>query len=209
MKPNIGWNKTIECGANTNPKLVKRIVEHCYNAGAKRVYVFDHPCDYWEDTYKNSGIEKAAKEANATVVPADKESYYQSVDIPNGAFLKEAKVHEVILDSDVFINVPVLKHHSSASLTIAMKNLMGIVWNRGYYHSKGLHQCIADFCTFKKPDLNVVDAYTIMTKNGPRGLRESDLAVIKNQLIGTDIVAIDTAAKKIFSQVQELYYDPT
>jgi uncharacterized protein (DUF362 family) len=37
-----------------------------------------------------------------------------------------------------------------------MKNLMGIVWDRGYWHRNDLHQCIADFATFRKPDLNIV-----------------------------------------------------
>lgn len=198
IKPNIGWNRTVEYGANTNPKLIKRIIEHCKDAGAKKIYVFDHSCDHWEYTYKNSGIEKAAKEAGATVVPANSESYYQSVKISKGKILKNAKVHELIMGSDVFINVPILKSHGSARLTIAMKNLMGAVWDRGYYHSNGLHQCIADFCSFRKPDLNIVDAYYVLLRNGPRGRSTDDVAIMKYQIISKDIVAADAASAKIF-----------
>ena len=169
IKPNIGWNRTPEIGATTNPLLIKRIIEHCKEAGAKKIYVFDNPCDFWEDTYKNSGIEKASKDAGAVVAPANSSSYFNNVEIKNAVLLKNVKVHELILSSDVFINVPILKQHGSSRLTIAMKNLMGIVYDRGFYHSNGLHQCIADFCLFKKPDLNVVDAYYVMLKNGPRG----------------------------------------
>lgn len=39
-----------------------------------------------------------------------------------------------ILDCDVWINVPILKHHGGANLTISMKNHMGIVWDRGAFH---------------------------------------------------------------------------
>jgi uncharacterized protein (DUF362 family) len=198
IKPNIGWNRTVEYGANTHPKLVKRIIEHCKQAGAKKVYVFDHPCDHWVSTYKNSGIEKAVKDAGATVVPADTEKYYENVKIPEGKTLKNTQIHELILDSDVFINVPILKSHGSTRLTIAMKNLMGAVWDRGYYHGKGLHQCIADFCTYKKPDLNIVDAYYVMKKYGPRGGSLANVANMKYQLISKDIVAIDAAATKVF-----------
>ena len=198
IKPNIGWNRTPEYGANTNPKLIQRIIEHCYDAGAKKVYVFDHPCDFWEYTYKNSGIESAAKSANATVVPADSESYYHAVSVGAGKILKNAKVHEMMLEADVFINVPILKNHGGARLTIAMKNLMGVVWDRGYYHSRGLQQCIADFCSYRKPDLNIVDAYNVMLRNGPRGRSTADVSNMKYQLISADIVAVDAAATKVF-----------
>jgi uncharacterized protein (DUF362 family) len=79
-----------------------------------------------------------------------------------------------------------------------MKNLMGAVWNRNFYHYSGLHQCITDFCTFKKPDLNIVDAYYVMLKYGPRGGSLEDVSNMKYQLISKDIVAIDAAAAKIF-----------
>jgi uncharacterized protein (DUF362 family) len=198
IKPNIGWARPVEYGANTHPKLVKRIIEHCKEAGAKKIYVFDHSCDHWENAYQNSGIEQAAKEAGAIVVPSGDEKYYQSVKVPNGKRLKETKVHELILDSDVFINVPVLKSHSSTRLTIAMKNLMGAVWDRGFYHGNGLEQCIADFCTYRKPDLNIVDAYNVMMKFGPSAGTPGVVENMKYQLISKDIVAIDAAASKIF-----------
>ena len=47
IKPNIGWDKTPEMAANTNPLLIKRIVEHCIRAGARKVYVFDHTISNW------------------------------------------------------------------------------------------------------------------------------------------------------------------
>ena len=59
VKPNIGWDVIPEKGANTNPALVKRVVEHCFKAGAKEVYVFDNTCDNWIKCYENSGIQRA------------------------------------------------------------------------------------------------------------------------------------------------------
>ncbi len=199
VKPNIAWDVDPERAADTNPGLVKRIIEHCFDAGAKEVYVFDNTCDNWKKSYSISGIEKAAKDAGAKVVPAHSENYYHEVQIPKGQKLKTAKVHELILESDVFINVPVLKSHSSSRLTIAMKNLMGIVWDRSYYHKNDLHQCIADFATFyRKPDLNVVDAYRVMMKNGPRGVSKEDVAMMKSLIVSEDILAVDTAATMLF-----------
>jgi uncharacterized protein (DUF362 family) len=198
VKPNIGWDVVPEKAANTNPKLVAKIVEHCLQAGAKDVYVFDNTCDNWQKCYTNSGIEKAVKDAGGKIVSGKSESYYHQVQVPKGVKLKEAKVHELIINSDVFINVPVLKCHGGATLTVSMKNLMGVVWDRGFWHKTDLHQCIADFATYRKPDLNIVDAYRVMKKNGPRGVSVEDIVTMKAQIISKDMVAADAAATKLY-----------
>ncbi|MCB0805748.1 MAG: DUF362 domain-containing protein [Bacteroidales bacterium] len=207
VKPNIGWDVSPERAGNTNPELIGRIVEHCFNAGASDVYVFDNTCDEWNKCYQSSLIEPFAKNAGAKVVPGNTEKFYREVEVPEGVRLKRALVHEAILDSDVFINVPVLKHHSSADLSIAMKNLMGIVWDRKFWHRNDLHQCIADFSTYRKPDLNVIDAYRVMMQNGPRGVSVEDVVMYKTQIISTDIVAADAAAAKVFgSEPEDISY---
>ncbi len=198
VKPNIGWNAPPERAANTNPRLVRRIIEHCLQAGAKEVYVFDHNCDAWRDSYRNSGIEQAVKEAGGKIAPGHSESYFHTVAIAKGRRLREAKEHELILQSDVLINAPVLKSHGGAKLTVAMKNLMGIVWDRGEWHSSNLHQCIADFATYRRPDLNVVDAYNVLQRHGPRGVSTADVANMRSQLLSTDLVTVDAAAAKLF-----------
>jgi uncharacterized protein (DUF362 family) len=210
VKPNIGWDVIPELAANTNPLLVGRIIEHCFKAGAKEVYVFDHTCDNWVNCYKNSGIEKASKRAGAKVVPGNSESYYQQIDIPGGVKLKNAKVHELLLDTDVFINVPVLKDHDSTRMTCCLKNMMGVVWDRGYWHSNNLHQCIADYALFeKKPALNVIDCYNVMVKHGPQGVSKEDIVQMKSQIITADWVAGDTAAAKMLGvETEKIEYIP-
>lgn len=198
VKPNIGWDATPERAANTNPQLVGKIVEHCIAAGAKKVIVFDNTCDEWTRCYKNSGIEAAVKKAGGEMVTGKDEKMYREVTIPKGKVLKDAKVHQAYLDSDVIINVPVLKNHGGATMSLTMKNLMGVVWDRGFWHRKDLHQCIADFASFKKPTLNIVDGFNVMKRNGPRGVSVDDVVNMKYQLICTDMVASDTAAVKVF-----------
>ena len=198
IKPNIGWDVGPERAGNTNPKLISELVRQCSNAGAGEIYVLDHTCDNWQRSYKNSGIESAVKEAGGKIAPAHTEGYYQEVTIPKGKSLTKAKEHELILGSDVFINVPILKSHSGARLTITMKNLMGNVWDRSFWHRNDLHQCIADFATYRKPTLNIVDAYNVMKQNGPRGVSVEDVVMMKSLLISTDMVAIDTASAKLF-----------
>ena len=199
VKPNIGWDVPPDRAANTNPLLIKRIVEHCIQAGAKEVLVFDNTCDVWNKCYKDSGIERSVRSAGGKMVPGNTEGYYQEVDLPKGKKLKKVKVHELVLDADVFIDVPVLKSHDAAKLTISMKNLMGVIWDRRYWHRNDLNQCIADYATYsRKPDLVVVDAYNVMMKNGPRGVSKNDIVKMKAQVVTTDMVAADAAAAKMF-----------
>ena len=200
VKPNIGWDVSPERAGNTNPTLVEEIVKQCYQAGAKEVYVFDNTCDNWERTYRNSGISQAVKNANGKIAPGNAEGYYQEVDVPSGAVLKKAKVHELLLSSDVVINVPILKHHGSTQLTMSMKNLMGVVWDRRFWHRNDLHQCIADFATYHKPTLNVLDAFYVMKDNGPRGASMDDVVQMNSLLISTDMVAIDAAGAKMMGK---------
>ena len=208
IKPNIAWDKTPELAANTNPELIAEIVRQCLEAGAAEVAVFDHTCDEWRKAYKNSGIEKAAHDAGAKMIPANEESYYREISLPKAKNLKTALVHNALFVCDAWINVPVLKCHGGARMTIAMKNLMGIVWDRQAFHRNNLNQCIADICTLEKPPiLNVVDAYRVVKSNGPRGRSESDVATPKGLFLSPDIVAVDTAATKFFSQIEKIAID--
>jgi uncharacterized protein (DUF362 family) len=198
VKPNIGWDAPPERSANTNPELVGQVVRSCIEAGAKQVMVFDNPCDEWTRCYKNSGIEQAVKDSGGQIVSGKNNKDYIEVAIPKGVVLKNAKVHKLFIESDVIINVPVLKNHGGAVMSLAMKNLMGVVLDRGFYHRNDLQQCIADFVTYRKPDLNIVDGFRVMKRNGPKGVSVNDVVDMKYQIIGKDIVAIDTAATKVF-----------
>ncbi|GAB7024115.1 DUF362 domain-containing protein [Salidesulfovibrio brasiliensis] len=198
IKPNIGWDVSPERGGNTNPKLVGRIVEHCLDAGAAEVIVFDHSCDSWRQCYLNSGIEAAVESAGGKMLSADSESYYREVAIPGGRNLTSAQVHKALLEADVFLNVPVLKDHSSSLITASMKNLMGVVWDRWYFHRNDLHQCIADIASFRKPDLTILDAYHVMMRNGPRGVSVEDVVKMKAQVLSTDFVAADAAGARLY-----------
>ena len=205
VKPNIGWDRSPELAANTNPELVAAIVKSCLEAGAGEVVVFDHTCDDWKLTYKNSGIEDAVKKAGGKITFGHEEKYYKTVSLPKGKRLKETQIHEDILDCDAWINVPVLKHHGGANMTISMKNYMGIVWDRRYFHGNDLQQCIADCCTYvKQPVLNIIDAYRVLKSNGPKGRSESDVVDAKALFMSSDIVAVDTAAVKFFNQISEM-----
>ena len=144
-------------------------------------------------------------EAGGIIMPANDEKYFKEVSIPNGVKVKSAKIHEALIEADAWINVPILKNHGGAKLSCAMKNYMGIVWDRRFFHQNDLQQCIADICTWqKKPVLNIVDAYRMMHQNGPQGKSAADVATLKSMIVSPNIIAIDTAALALFNQVKKL-----
>lgn len=203
VKPNIGWNREIEQAACTNPDVVRAIVEMALNAGAKKVIVMDNPCHKAEDTYSRSGIKDAAQKAGAEVRFPDENRLV--VHDFKGQRITQWPVFKDFLDVDKVINVPILKHHGSAGITISMKNLYGILGgNRGKLH-RDMGQGIADLGYGFKPHLNIVDAYRILIRNGPIGGRVSDVELRKTVIASTNIMEADVVAVNVFGSTPEQY----
>ncbi|MDR2937032.1 MAG: DUF362 domain-containing protein, partial [Rikenellaceae bacterium] len=203
IKPNIGFDKGPQTGSNTNPQLIGALVKQCKDAGASEILVFDHTLNDWRNCYQNSGIEKEVVDNGGKMVPGNDESFYVDVQLPRGVKLKNTKIHRDLIDCDVWFNVPALKNHGGAKMTAAMKNYLGIVWDRRIFHSNDLQQCIADINTWsKKPALHIVDAYRVVKTNGPGGKTPEDVTVAKALFASADPVAVDTAAAKFFIQMR-------
>jgi len=198
IKPNIAFARPPEGAANTNPEVVAELVQLCFEAGAKEVIVLDYTLDPARITYEMSGIAKAAEAKGARVVYVNLRDFVP-IEVPKGKILSayDVRVLKQVLDADVFINVPIAKTHGSARLTLGMKNLMGIIQDRGAWHRSGdLHQCIADFVTAVKPHLTVIDAIRILASGGPKGpgrVEQKDTIIAS-----TDIVAADAYATTLF-----------
>jgi uncharacterized protein (DUF362 family) len=201
VKPNIGWARAPELAATTNPEVVATLVRLCLDAGAKEVKVFDNPCEDPRRCYVNSGIMEAAKEAGATVSYMD-ERRFRTMEI-KGEVLPRWEVYQEAVEVDKIINCPILKHHSSALLTMGMKNFMGLIGgNRGQLHWH-LDQAIVDLAAFFKPTLVVLDAVRILTANGPQGGSKKYVVRLNTVAAGIDQVAVDAIGTKIFGQVPE------
>lgn len=198
VKPNIAFARPPEGAATTHPEVVAEVVRLCFQAGAKEVVVLDHTLDPPRITYEMSGIGPAVRSLGAQVVYVSSRDFVPQ-EVPRGKYLSalEVKVLRMIKEADVFINVPIAKNHSSALLTLGMKNLMGTILDRGAWHNSGdLHQCIADFTTAVRPHLTLIDAVRILTTGGPKGpgrVEQKDTVIAS-----TDIVAGDAVATTLF-----------
>lgn len=182
-------------GYYTNPDVALAVAELCLGSGAKEIVCFKPvPDGYWE---KSSYYEEM-KDAISNIRYGESR---RNVDIDRGVYLKQAEIFEVFTEVDVYINIPVAKHHNGTNFSGTLKGLMGVsssTTNR-YMHSPDgeytydkqeyLSQCIADLNLIRQPDLCVVDAIKCAVNNGPRGPGET---VKPNKILaGTDMVAVD------------------
>lgn len=196
VKPNMAWDRTPEQAANTNPEVVSTVVQMCYEAGAKKVKVFDRTVNDPRRCYVQSGIADAASAAGADVFYVD-ERKFKEVSI-KGQVLKSWHLYVDILEADKVINIPVAKHHGLAKLTMAMKNWMGVMGgSRNQIHQK-LNESLADLCLAIKPTLTILDAVRILTANGPQGGSLEDVRKLDTVIAGVDQVAVDSFGATLF-----------
>ena len=87
-----------------------------------------------------------------------------------------------------------------ATLTLGLKNLMGVVKDRGAMHAAGLHESIADLATVVKPQLTVIDATRILMANGPTGGNLNDVKQMDTIIASADVVAADAYAATLFGK---------
>lgn len=196
IKPNASWSRAPLEAVNTHPDLVSETVRLCLKAGASKVDAIDNTCDNYKSAFKINGIENAVRSTGGSMIPLNESLSFTTVNIPNAIVLKKAEISSHVLKADCFINMPIAKDHSASTLSMSMKNYMGIVKDRASFHVNGLHQCIADISSFIKPNLIIMDCTRILLTNGPKG--PGNVKVLNKIIIGTDHVAVDSLGAGFF-----------
>jgi uncharacterized protein (DUF362 family) len=196
VKPNIGWDRTPEQAANTNPDLVAEVVRLCREAGARRVIVTDVSSNEPRRAFLRSGIQEAARNAGAEVVlPGERR--FREADL-GGEVLGRWPVLEPFLAADKLINLPIAKHHSLTAVTLGLKNWYGALGGARQRLHQRIQESLADLAAFLRPALTVIDAYRVLVRNGPGGGSLADVETRKTLVAGTDPVALDAWVAKAF-----------
>lgn len=196
VKPNIGWDRTPEQAANTNPEIVAEVVRLCQEAGAARVIVTDVSCNEPRRCFQRSGIAEAARVQGAQVILPE-ERKFREVDL-RGEVLRVWPVFEPFLSADKMINIPIAKHHSLTGATLGMKNWYGILGGQRHRLHQRIHESLADLADFMRPTLTILDAYRVLIRNGPTGGNLADVALKHTVIAATDPVALDAYAAKAY-----------
>jgi len=194
IKPNVGWERTPEQAANTQPEVVAALVRACREAGASRVIVSDCPVGRPRRCFERSGILRAAEDAGAEVVLADG-SRYHTVRLSDR--LGTWDVLEPYVIATKIINAPVVKHHNLSQMTGGMKNWIGITdRSRMSFHSD-LDRSIAELAALMRPTLTVLDASRVLMRHGPEGGNPADVKPVNALAASVDPVATDAWASEV------------
>ncbi|GFO66623.1 hypothetical protein GMLC_02020 [Geomonas limicola] len=197
VKPNMGWDRSPEQAANTNPVVVRTVVEEALKAGARKVKVFDRTCNDDRRCYVNSGMVAALKGMKNVELKYIENERFKKVDL-KGKVLDEWELYDEALNADVFINVPVAKHHQLTKVTLGLKNVMGVMGGkRGAIHKK-IDEALTDVNRVLKSHLVLVDATRVLVAHGPQGGSLEDVKYLHKVIASTDIVAADAYATTLF-----------
>jgi uncharacterized protein (DUF362 family) len=198
IKPNVCTsNHTYLDAATTNPWVVGALVKMCFEAGAGRVRVFDYPFNGDNPrNYQTSGIADQVLAAGGELETLDWSKFIPT-SLPTAQSLSSAAFYSEVINADVVIDVPIAKHHGSAGLTLGMKNLMGVVSDRGAIHGD-LQRRITDLADYVRPELTVIDAVRILVANGPISDSRGDVRILNTVIASPDIVAADAYATRLF-----------
>lgn len=196
IKPNMSFAGGPEDATDTNPEVVRELVAMCREAGAERVRVLDHTLRREERCIE--GVQKACEVHGDDIVQAVSRSrFFKETPIPEGRQMTETDVMREVLEADVLIAAPVAKSHSGAGVSLSMKGMMGLVYNRGVMHSRyDLHESIVDLASLLKPALVVVDGSRVLSTNGPGG--PGRVLKMDTIIASADMVAADAQAVAMF-----------
>jgi uncharacterized protein (DUF362 family) len=193
IKPNPIGTSPPEKAIHTHPEIVETVVRECLRAGAREVVAVSGDD---ADSARRNGTLAAVERGGGTLRMISRPEEFREVLIPRGRALTKVGLAADLQDADVFINLPIAKHHAATRVTLAMKNLMGLVQDAPSFHRIGLHQCIADLTTAVSHDLVILDANHVLLTNGPAG--PGKVLVAGQVVAGVDPVAVDSYALRYF-----------
>jgi uncharacterized protein (DUF362 family) len=192
IKANMGFPNPPEWSTTTHPDVVKSLAQLCLDAGAQRVILIDNPLRDAKMCKEKSGIGAAIKDMKGVVLAMLKEEkFYKPTQVPKAKQLKSVAVAKEVLRANCLINLPTAKTHSATGVSLGIKNLMGLVWDRSAYHNKmELNTAIAEQLYVMKPDLTIVDCVYALITNGPAGPGKTE--ELNTVVASTDPVAADS-----------------
>ena len=197
IKPNMSFARSPEAASNTHPDVVKTVAAMCKEAGASKVFILDHTLAPAKICFQVSGIGPACKAIDKNMVHTiNNPSFYKQVNISGARSLAQTDVAKEFLKADVLIAVPVAKSHSATGVSLSMKGMMGLIYDRGIMHRMDLHETIVDLASFLKADLTIIDGTRVLSTGGPGG---PGRVLKKNTIIASkDMVAADAFAVAAF-----------
>jgi len=197
IKPNVSFPNPKNWGSTTNPEVVKTVAQLVIEAGASRVIVADNTMRDGMICFERTGLVDELKDIEKVkVIPLQRESFFTSVEVPSGNAIKSVKIAKLIQRCNVLINLPCAKSHAATDVSFGLKNLMGLIWDREYFHQgTDLHTAIAELSTVIRPQLTILDATRALVTGGPTG--PGKIQKLNTIIASTAPLAVDAYAASL------------
>ncbi|MBD3344581.1 MAG: DUF362 domain-containing protein [Chitinivibrionales bacterium] len=194
IKPNMSFSNPPSWGTGTSPLALKTLVSLCLEAGARRVVIADHTIREAALCREKTGFDKVVDPLKGAVLfTPDKQDQFVEKKNDDAKMLTRVELLKELDRADTLICLPTAKSHSAAGVSLGIKGLMGLVWDRSALHAEmDLHQAIAELLYYIKPSLTIVDASRALLDNGPAG--PGKVVNLETFVGGIDPVAVDSIA---------------
>ncbi len=193
IKPNIVRPVASKKGITTDVRVVEAIIKFLRDRGVEDIIIAEGGNPGTDKAFKILGFMELKMKYGVELVNLNKDEW-EEITIPDSVVLETVKVAKTVLECDKIINVPKLKIHHMAQITLSLKNLMGvIVDNRGLVMHDMIDEKIVDLASLFKPVLNVVDGIVGAEMDEVVGNPVQSNVIIA----GVDMVAVDTIGSAV------------
>jgi len=195
IKPNLGWNKPWQTGTTTSPHFISSLIEVIEERNPASIIVGECPSIgmVGEDVFRETGYDRL-RDMGVEVRDLGKDPTF-TIKLPGNSLLKHVDLPESYRSADYIINVPVIKTHVNTCVTIACKNLKGLLPSaeKKRFHFLGLDRCIAELVSVVRNDLVIVDGGVGQEGLGPISGTPVEIGAT---IAGTNPVAVDATCIK-------------
>ena len=199
LKPNINGTDGI-----TDIRLVESLIRSVLDFGVRKLFIAEatfgneHMTDMF---FEKSGYADLARRYAVPLINLNRSEIVE-VPVEKPHILEKLKIARDVFEADKIINIPVMKVHYAAGITLALKNLKGLLVldEKRHFHEAGLDKAIVDLNNTIKPALNIIDCIRCMERMGPRG---GDMVDLNLLLAGADSAETDYVGCRIMEHTLE------
>lgn len=198
LKPNYTGNVPEDSGGVTSCAVLEAVICLVREAGAGAITILEGCGTIALGTrkiYENLGVDQLAKRHGVTLLDANLQPMCERRD-DRFRELSQVSVTEQVYDGSLIINIPVMKTHPLVDVTVAMKNMNGLLspYDKRHFHDLNLRRAIVDYHMVLPSYLTIVDGLIGMEGMGPVEGMPVPMGLI---LAGSNPVAVDAVAARI------------
>jgi uncharacterized protein (DUF362 family) len=193
LKPNLNGAEGF-----TNRELVEALIQLLFDFGVGKVVIAESTFGDARMTdvfFNKTGFFDLARRYNVALINLNRSRFVEAK-VERPLALETIRIAQEAYEADKIINLPNMKVHYATGISLALKNMKGILVGdeKKHFHEAGLDKAIVDLNNTIRPVLNIVDAIACMERMGPRGGDIVNLGLI---LAGGSAAEVDYVGSRV------------